>query len=259
MIDIHSHILPGIDDGPGSFEESVEMAAMYAKVGFQKVIATPHWIAGTPWMPDKNDVSVKVELLNDLLREKQVDITILAGMEIAMDGDILKFLDKNEILPLAGESYLMIEVPFQRLPVGWENLLSNIISKGFRIILAHPERCYQIFSNPEFAGKIIDANVYVQVNYDSFLGYYGKHVEKTACYLAEKGYIHCLATDSHDTIQRHPGNALMACDKVRKLIGPENERLLSVVNPERILSGLPLKTQASINTGNLLKKRWHWL
>lgn len=259
MIDIHSHILFGIDDGPASFEESADLAEMYAKAGFKKVVATPHWVPGTRWMPDINDIRKRVDLLNDFLKEKQVDIKIFPGMEIAIDGDIVKYLDKNKIMPLAGKSYLLVETPFQRLPVGWENFFSNIISIGFKIILAHPERCHQLSDNPELLTNIIKAGIYFQVNYDSFLGYYGKNIEKTAFDLAEKGYIHCLATDSHDAIHRNPENVLRVCDIIRKLIGPENERMLSVENPERILSGMPLKTLVNINNNNSTKKRWHWL
>jgi protein-tyrosine phosphatase len=135
MIDIHSHILSGLDDGPVSFAESAELAEIYVEAGFDKVIATPHWVAGTRWMPDKSDICRKVALLNNFLKENQVDIKIFSGMEIAFDGNILQFLDEKVILPLGDKSYLLIEAPFQRFPIGWENLFNSILSRGFKVIL----------------------------------------------------------------------------------------------------------------------------
>jgi protein-tyrosine phosphatase len=258
MIDIHSHILPGIDDGPETMEKSVELAILYELAGFKSVIATPHWISGTRWMPSPKIIFDKIDELNQILKKNNINVAIHQGMEIALDSEIINQLNKNNLLTLAGQSYILIEAPFQRMPLGWESIFFNIISKGHTVVLAHPERCSHLSTNPELADQIIEAGIYMQANYDSFLGYFGKTVKETAFHLAEKGYIHCLATDSHDVVRRHPKNVRYALDAVENRIGRENTELISRKNPQRVLTGLPLKKPVAFINKKQRKKKWLW-
>lgn len=258
MIDLHSHILPGIDDGPKTLEQSLDLAVLYRNAGFTKVVATPHWVPGTSWTPSIELIHQRIALLRDSLESKHIGIQVYAGMEIALDVNLDDLLINKHLLTLAGSPYVLIESPFQRLPLGWEQMFFTIMAKGYRIVLAHPERCLQLFSNPELYGDVIDAGVFFQVNYDSFLGHYGKKESETAFYLLKKGYIHFLATDSHDPLQRHPGNALKAVKVLEKTIDAKAIEILTRINPEHVINGEPLEKTASVDFLPKSRKRWRW-
>ena len=255
MIDIHSHILPGIDDGPKTMEHSLQLASLYEKAGFRTVVATPHWMPGTIWTPSPADLKTRITELQHALEEEQITLSIHPGMEIAFDNETLDRLRKNNLQTLAGQSYLLLETPFQQLPLGWETIFFNIISDGYKIILAHPERCRQVHQHPEILKKMIEAGIYIQLNYDSFLGFNGKATKKTAFYLAEQGCVHCLASDSHDATHRHPGSVKDALNNIAARVGEKTAEIISTTNPKRILAGLPLKQPAKAET----KKRKKWL
>jgi protein-tyrosine phosphatase len=258
MIDLHSHILPGIDDGPRTLEKSLELAGLYQRAGFTTIVATPHWVPGTTWTPSTENIYQRINLLQNSFKSKNININIFAGMEIALDVNLGDLLLKKHLLTLAGSPYILIESPFQRLPIGWDQMFFAIMAKGYRIILAHPERCMQLFSTPDLYDDIIEAGVYFQVNYDSFLGHYGKEISETAFYLLKKGYIHVLATDSHDPIQRHPGNAGKAIKILEKTIEVKTIEILTRINPENVIKGVPLEPTSLVDFLPKNRKRWRW-
>lgn len=240
MIDLHSHILPGLDDGPETLDQSIEMARLYEKVGFTAVVATPHWIAGSRWVPGRDLIHERIALLRQALSLREIRLVIHPGMEIAMGGDLSDLMTARHLIPLAEKSYFLLETPFQRLPEGWESLTAQFMEKGFRILLAHPERCRQLNENPEIFDRLIDAGIYLQVNVGAFTGEYGGSARNTAYYLAGKRYIHCLATDAHDASHRSPAQTPGAVRRIKKQIGKDNLDLLFRLNPMRILDGSPL-------------------
>ncbi len=258
MIDLHSHILPGIDDGPATLEESLALAVLYRQAGFTKVVATPHWVQGTVWTASINQINQSIELLQNAFKQKLIDIQVYSGMEIAMDTNLDELLGGKRLLTLAGSPYLLIESPFQRMPLGWDQMFFAIMAKGYRIILAHPERCHQLFSSPELYDDIIKAGVFFQVNYDSFLGNYGKKVCETASYLLKKGYIHILATDSHDSLNRHPVSARKALRVLERAVDARSIDILTRINPEKVIQGFPLETTGSVDVLPRCRKRWWW-
>lgn len=240
MIDLHSHILPGLDDGPETLEQSIKMARLYEKAGFTAVVATPHYIAGTRWVPDRDLIHERIALLRQAIRLRGIRLLIHPGMEIAMDSELPDLMNAKHLIPLAEQSYFLMETPFQKLPEGWESLTAQVMEKGFRILLAHPERCRQLNEHPEIFDRLIDAAVYLQVNAGAFTGEYGGSARNTAYYLADKRYIHCLATDAHDSSHRSPAQATGAVKRIKKQIGENNLDLLFRLNPMRILDGSPL-------------------
>jgi protein-tyrosine phosphatase len=256
MIDLHSHILYGLDDGPKSAEESIAMAVLYKHVGFSRVVATPHFVWGTRWTSSKNEIDRRVSLLNESLENKGVGIRIFSGMEIALDADLEAFLDQEILCTLAGSPYLLIEPPFYHLPQHWDYMLFALTAKGYRIILAHPERCPSLVSDPKNLDKIKNGGILLQANCDSFLGYYGKDVSSAAFHLLTKGHLHLLATDSHDTRKRSPENMLKALPLLEAFAGPETINLLTRINPENVLNGLPLETPAPISVIPRKRKKW---
>ena len=137
MIDLHSHILPGLDDGAKNMNQSLEMARIFAQAGYTQVVATPHWIPGTSWVPTPRYIRTLVDELNSEIKKKGINLTVYPGMEIALDPKIPDLLDDGAILTLNRGSYVLIEPPFQRLPQGWEQILFNVSSRNKTVLLAH--------------------------------------------------------------------------------------------------------------------------
>jgi len=235
MIDLHCHILPDVDDGPKNLGESLEMVRIFKEAEYTMVVATPHQVPGTTWMLSLEEIRTKLAELNHAIKNENIELDVLSGMEIAFDPLIPDLLEKDKLLALGKTSYVLIETPFQQLPLGWEQVVFSILSKGYFILMAHPERCAQLAAGPQLVGRLIEAGVYLQVNWDSFLGYHGRAALRMAHYLAENGYIHCLATDSHNPQARHAAHVKHAVAKIQKLIGPENLQRIASENPQRIL------------------------
>ena len=258
MIDLHSHILPGLDDGPTTFEESVALAAAYAAAGFSRVVATPHYIPGTAWTPLREEIVQAAAWLNAALQRRKIGLRVFTGMEIALDGGLDRLLEANALVPLAQSRYLLVELPFERLPLGWDRMLFRLAAKGCQVLLAHPERCRQLSAQPDLAEEIVRNGLCLQANSGSFLGRYGPDAAKAAFSLLEKGCLHVLGTDSHDTLQRHPGVFREALPLLEAAGGPKTVQVLTRVNPERVLKGLPLERPAPAAGASRIGKSWRF-
>ncbi len=234
------------------------MAQVFEKNGYEQVVATPHAVPGTHWMPSPAAIRERVAELNQALRDESIQLTVLPGAEIALDPQVPDLLEDGMIQSLADTSYVLIEPPFQRLPLGWEQVFFELISKGYTPLLAHPERCAQLTDKPELFEELVSTEIYLQVNWGSFLGHHGGKAKKTAVYLASKGYIHCLATDSH-----RPDQHLVDCLEhggafVEELVGSQNLELLARENPLRVLRGEPLIDMDAEESRPEVKRRRRW-
>lgn len=259
MIDFHSHILPEVDDGSRSMAESIAMAKMYVKAGFSHVTATPHYLPGTSAVPDPKFILNKIDLLNTVLNENDIPLTILQGMEIGIDTSLVTLLKQERILSLGGSTTLLLETPFQQLPYGWELLMMELKTAGYNILMAHPERSVQLIRDPDLCLQLVKLGLYLQVTWDSFLGKNGSHSMHLAYHIIQNGYAHVMATDSHHAHVRNPGNVIEGNERMTQLIGDENTAILCRENPQRILQNLAPRT---IQLGNAqfkpLKKQSKW-
>lgn len=222
------------------------------------MVATPHAVPGTSWMPFPATIRERVAELNQAIRDEGIQLTVLPGMEISLDPQIPDLLEDGRIQSLADTSYVLIEPAFQRLPLGWEQVFFTVASKGYTTIFAHPERCAQLTDKLELFEDLISMGVYLQVNWGSFLGHHGSKAKKTAVYLASRGYIHCLATDSHRPDKGHTDICRHATDAVEEYVGPRNLDLLARENPLRVLRGEPLIEMAEVDIRPEVKKRRRW-
>jgi len=261
LIDIHCHILPGVDDGPKEVEESIAMGRLYATVGFRAVVATPHCIPGTRWMPEISLIHARARMVRAALEAEGVALKIYTGMEIALDPLVPILLRQKRLLTLANGPYLLIESPFQQFPLGWEGLLADIRGLGYKVLLAHPERCAGLAQKPSLVDDIQATGVYVQVNLDSLAGLNGRHAQKAALLFVEKECLHCLATDSHDSVRRCPAMVRRTAEAVAAVMSRDNLLLLMKTNPERVLLGQDLKAIDKKHTAMPVKTRrrkWFW-
>ncbi len=257
MIDLHCHILHAIDDGAETAAESMQMAQAFVRSGYHTVAATPHMVPGTAWMPSIDRIKTRVTELNQTITDEGLELEIVSGMEIALDPQIPDMLDDDRLLPLGNSACLLIEPSFQQLPPGWEQVIFAILAKGYSILLAHPERCAQLAANSGLIDKLIESGVYLQVNWGSFLGKYGRAVARKARLMAGNGQIHCLATDSHHPEWHNPAGMQAATAKLREMIGQENLQRITTDNPLRVLNGevlQPMTVSGAMNGAS--RKRW---
>jgi protein-tyrosine phosphatase len=206
VIDLHSHILPGLDDGAESFESSLEMARAALADGIGTMAATPHVRDDFP--TPVGEMERLVAELRDRLRDAAIPLNVRPGGEIALD--YLLKLDDDALrrFGLGGNPrYLLIETPYLGWPLGIEETLFQIRLRGFEIVLAHPERNADVHADPHKLEPLVDAGVLVQVTAASVDGRLGRPTQKTAQHLVELGFVHMLASDAHEPAVRAGGLA----------------------------------------------------
>jgi protein-tyrosine phosphatase len=260
VIDLHCHILHDLDDGPETAAESMQMAQAFEQNGYRIVVATPHMVPGTTWMPSTHRIKAQVVALNRTIKDEGMKLRIVSGMEIALDPQLLDLLDEDRLLPLGDSSCLLIEPSSQQLPLGWEQVIFSILARGYSILLAHVERCGQLAANPTLVDQLLQSGVYLQVDWGSFLGQYGRTVARTAQSLAKKGNIHCLASDSHLYGVHNLARVQTAGAKLAKTIGNENLHRITVENPRRVLRGEILQSMSMSGemTGRRRRRWWRF-
>jgi protein-tyrosine phosphatase len=205
MIDLHSHILPGIDDGPETIEGSLELARAAAAAGTRVLVATPHVSWSYP-----NDAGTIAPLVGDLnarLAGEGVALEVRAGAEIAMTR--LVDLPSGELsrLHLGDGHWLLVEPPFAPRITGLDALIFDLQRQGHRVLIAHPERCQAFHRDPGMLRELVSEGSLTSVTAGSLVGSFGGEVRRFALMMAREGLIHNVASDTHDTVRRPPSIA----------------------------------------------------
>lgn len=234
MIDIHCHILYGLDDGPQDLEQSMELIRELKKKGVEKIIASPHYISGDDYVPGCEEIREKVKLLQEEIDKEDLGIKVYSGMEVYASHDTVERIKNNEILSLNDSRYILIEFPMQMVPKYMSDLLFAMQLEGFTPIIAHPERYCSDYRKNKLLDNLVDKGVLLQINSESILGTHGKKAKKAAYHLLRKGKVHLVASDSHSTKR-----ILSDIKKIEKIIsdicGVENAERIMYVNPQRVL------------------------
>ena len=237
-IDIHSHILYGIDDGSRSLEESINIIKNMKNIGFNDIIITPHYIEGTSYNCNNFGKKILFNYLKEKVNEAGIEINLYLGNEIFVFDKIKEFIENGEIEALAESKYLLIETPMQQEITNLDNCLFKLISYGYKVILAHPERYSYFQEDPEKIKKYIDMGIEFQSNYASITGRYGSHAIKTIKYFLKHNYITYLASDIH----HENSDFYNDFDKMKKeiihLVGNDNFAKLSYINAKKIIDRL---------------------
>lgn len=237
MIDIHTHVLPGIDDGSSSMEMSLELLSMAADSGVRAIVATPHCN-----IPDEYENYVSpglIDLWNRLLAAKKkagIEIHLCRGMEIYATTDLPRLLAERKVWTLNGTNYFLMEFGFREDPDFCRLILRQCADLGFRPIIAHPERYYFIQNDPELAYEWCVNGYGLQINKGSLLGRFGKGPQYTAESLLRHGVVACVASDAHNPRQRTTHMKEIQLYLMEEY-GEEYARLLLRENPARILTG----------------------
>lgn len=234
MIDLHSHILPELDDGSQSLQESLAMARMAVESGVTAMAATPHCA---------NDRASEVykawKLLRQALKESRIPLKLFPGMEIFGTEDTLQLLQEGRLFTLNGSRYPLIEFSFHSDGDRETRILRSLCKAGLRPIVAHPERYSYIQYDPEMINRWYHMGCLMQVNRGSLLGRFGAREQEMAAELVSRNFAAVVATDAHSPQMRTPWMA-----DVQRLLSrefsPACARTLLLENPRRILKDDPL-------------------
>lgn len=235
MIDIHSHILHGIDDGARSLEDSLAMAELAVAEGITHILATPHHKNGK-FENYKEDIIKHVESLQSELDNRGIDLTIFPGQEVRIHGEIMDGVQSNEIL-FADEMnrYLLIEFPTMSIPHYAESLFFQIMQEGIIPVIVHPERNQAIIENPNLLLDLVEKGALAQLTASSYIGVFGKEIEILSHQLIEANLVHVLASDAHNTRGR-AFNMKAGFEKLEKEFGAEKVALFQQ-NAKNIVNG----------------------
>ena len=240
MIDLHCHILPGLDDGAQTLDESLDMARIASKDGITKIVATPHMFRDAHMTKDFSIIRQKVLDLNSALNEAQIPVEVFTGAELFLSPNLLEEIDKNpSYLTLNESAYVIIELPPGQVFLGVQSLFFDLMSRGIVPILAHPERNDFFVQNPSWLYKLIIHGCFIQANAGSFLGIYGRKVREAVFYFLKMNFIHFIASDGHNTRNIAP-RLTQAVNAVAKVIGEEKSHFLVEENPQSVLQNREL-------------------
>ena len=196
FVDIHNHILPGIDDGAKNVQESIDLIHGFKELGITNLVATPH-IMSNLYPNTKETITSSLDLLtNALLANDLKDISIEAAAEHMIDDNFEELLEQGEVMSMR-KQYLLVEMSYLQPSINFDDAIKSIMKKGFFPILAHPERYGYWHTNKANYSKYKKKGVQYQLNLLSLSDYYGPEVQRMALYLLDHGLIDYIATDIH--------------------------------------------------------------
>lgn len=194
-VDIHSHLLPGLDDGVSSYEESIEMLTIFQELGYRKVITTPH-VMGDSYKNTPEIILEAVKGLQEKVIEAGLTIQVQAAAEYYADEYFEKYLDEGNLLTF-GDNHFLVETAFMSRADNFFNLMFKAQSAGYKPVLAHVERYMYLHGKPNDYQDLWDRGLLFQVNLGSLVGHYGPEVRDAAQMLLSTGKVHLLGSDAH--------------------------------------------------------------
>jgi protein-tyrosine phosphatase len=194
--DVHSHLLAGIDDGVKSLEQAEEIILHFQLLGYTKLITTPHVISDT-YRNTPEIILGKLKELNDYLKRRHIEITVEAAAEYYLDEQLLDKLENETLLSFGREKYLLFETNFMTEPFNMKEFIFRATTKGYKPVLAHPERYLYLQNNLGKVEDLLNRGVLLQMNIASITGYYSKPAHITAQKLIDRGWIHLVGSDCH--------------------------------------------------------------
>jgi protein-tyrosine phosphatase len=231
VIDLHCHILPGIDDGPATIEDAMALARVAASDGTRTVVATPH--VSWEYPNTAKQIAALVEQVNLRLHDEAIALEVRAGAELAMTriGDI----GAHELsrLTLGGGRWLLVEPPFAPVAAGLDALVAELQQRGYRVVLAHPERCVALHRDRAMLERIVESGALTSITAGSLDGKFGGEVRRFALELIHAELAHNVASDAHHASHRSP---TIAAELERAGLGALRAWLTEEV-PGAILSG----------------------
>lgn len=230
LIDLHTHIAPGVDDGAQTAEDSLAMARAAVADGVGQIVATPH----IPFSRmTRQEFGQHLENLRRLLAGQQADLEVHLGAEVSLEPDILRWLADGLAWPIEATRYILVELPFFGFPPYTDDVIFRLQVAGYKPILAHPERNATLAARPDRLGPLVERGVLTQITTTSILGGFGTQAKSAALAFLERGWVHVLASDAH-SVSHRPPTLTEAAREAEKIIGPQAWNLVTT-NPAAIL------------------------
>ncbi|WP_039043094.1 tyrosine-protein phosphatase [Sporosarcina sp. ZBG7A] len=252
MIDIHMHILFGVDDGPKTIEETMRILEIAHGEGVTDIISTSHALH-PQYHVAVDEVRSQVRLLNDIIESSSIGITLHSGHEIRLVEDLVGKLKEKTVLTMADSQYLLLELPSGTVPAYTTTIISQLLSEGVTPVIAHPERNRGIAEKPERLERLVRAGALAQITAGSVAGTFGKNIQKLSLQLIEANLIHLYGSDAHNTTVRPPlfEKGLEVLEKKR--LGEYADLVLE--NNDRLLKNERLTI---LDTEGLVKQKKWW-
>lgn len=235
MTDLHSHILPGVDDGAQTTEESLQMLDLAAEGGTRAIVATPHSDLRYRFDPER------CRDLIELLREQRpAGPRLYLGCEVHLTPEnIAKVLARPALYTLKGGDCLLLELPERIMPAMAAPAIGALLDAGLRVIIAHPERNSYIQHQRSYADWLVERGCFLQITGQSLNGGFGPAASSTAVHLLRRRLAHFIASDTHGATRRRPGLSRVF-HTISKMHGERAARALFLENPEAALTGSPI-------------------
>lgn len=203
MIDIHSHILPAVDDGAVDLDMALDMASLYVENGFKQVICTPHFMEDLDnFLPEENQKILNK--LNEEISKAGLDLNLYLGNEVYISLSLLEDLHKGKFSTLNNSKYILIELPMFNIPLYTEDILYELQVRDYIPIIAHPERNSKIIKDPNILYNFVKDGALAQLNLPSLKGTYGDEIKDTTKVLLQHKLFHFVGTDAHSNGRLSP-------------------------------------------------------
>lgn len=233
LIDIHSHILPGVDDGPETLDVSLRMLRRAAATGIRSVVATPHALDNISPAWEQSVIS-RFQDLSEAVITEQLEIDVFLASEIFFQFGVEDLMEWS-IGSFRGMGvYSLVEIPMSHYPAKFEQMMNTLIARGKKPILAHPERIHPLIGDSGRIAALVDCGMLMQVNAGSLLGSFGRKIGAFAWRLLDEGLAHFVASDAHDTADR-TFKLDAAWSMTAERYGPDYAEALFSTNPLRVL------------------------
>lgn len=240
MIDIHSHILPGLDDGAKNMTETLHMVRQLHEAGFKTLIATPHVLEGKDFLSVAEILAV-TEQVRERVTEAGIPVEILPGAENYIFPDMAKWARDGKLVTLGNTGkYILVEFPMLEIPHYTDQVFFELQVLGITPVLAHPERNKGLSDQPE---RILDwakKGILFQLNLRSLSGHYGPQARQLAEIILSSDLIHVIGSDAHH-VSRSELTYLEGLQSIKEIVGEERYQELTRLNPQTILEGNPLQ------------------
>jgi len=235
-VDVHCHILPGVDDGPANLDETLTLCRALMRDGITTVIATPHQLGRFEGRNLPAQVRAAVAELQPILDAKKIPIRVIPGGEVRIDQRIAKFLADDRIMTLADtQKLLLLELP-TGVPIDPAMLMPRLEGMSARIVLAHAERYDSLQRDPEAAKAWLDCGAVLQVNAGSVIGGFGNAAANAVWTWLSRGWVSLIGTDAHSVGTRRP-RISDAIEAIAKKLGEPVAKCVCIDNPLRVARG----------------------
>ncbi|CAA2141156.1 tyrosine-protein phosphatase [Hyphomicrobium sp. ghe19] len=233
MLDLHCHLLPGIDDGPNDLAISLEMARAFVADGVSIVACTPHILPGI-YPNSGHEIRYRVELLQNALDAHEIPLRLVPGADIHMMPNFVAGLRSGKLIPLNDTRYVLVEPPHHVAPPRLEHFFLELIEANYVPVLTHPERLSWIKSGYAIIANLAEAGVWLQITAGSLTGDFGSRAKYWAERFLDEGLAKILATDAHDMLRRPPILS-KGYEAAARRIGAAEAKRLVLTNPTAIL------------------------